>query len=80
MATQAPDDFRQQVLDAYGIDHEEDLDFDGYVTARAAANAEYEAFRAAIPGRLEKAAREATELLRGFGVDLQFAFADGGVL
>ena len=80
MATQAHDDFRQQVLNAYGTDHEEDLNFDGYVTARAAADAEYEAFRAAIPGRLEKAAREATELLWGFGVDLQFAFADGGVL
>lgn len=51
MATQAPDNFRQQVFDAYGIDHEEDLDFDGYVTARVAANAEYEAFRATRTGR-----------------------------
>src|SRR3954471_2381700 len=65
------DDFagrmKRQVLDAYGIEDEADLDFDGYMTARAEYEADREAFRVELLERLERARRDATAQLRACG-------------
>lgn len=68
----APDDdfavrMKRQVLDAYGIEDEADLDFDGYMTARVEYEADREAFLAELPDRLERARRDATAQLRACG-------------
>ena len=54
-----------QTPDTYALDH--GGDFDGYLAARAQADAEYEAHRATLPGRLEAVTREATKLLQARG-------------
>jgi hypothetical protein len=68
----APDDdfaggLKRQVLDAYGIEDEADLDFDGYMTASAEYEADREAFRVEMIGRMEQARQDATAVLRTLG-------------
>jgi TPP-dependent trihydroxycyclohexane-1,2-dione (THcHDO) dehydratase len=46
---------------------EADLDFDGYVTARAEYEADQEAFQAELLERMERARQDATARLRACG-------------
>lgn len=76
--TEPDDDFaeyvQRQVLDAFGFDSEAELnaaieeEFPGYLAAHAEYEAEQEAYRAELPGRVQEAAAKVTELLRAQGL------------
>lgn len=78
------DQIKCQILGAFGFSSEDELDPDGsYRAALAEYRAREEAYRAALPGRMEAAAAEVNERLRASGVlppgcELTFAVVEGG--